>query len=427
MSGLLASACLLVAGPTSANAGTTIYVEDENLERYLIQLGFDSGDLDSRIAYSAAQRITRLDLSNMDIKTFVGIEKFGNLEYLDLSGIEEDEDDEYHRLHFDGSGFENTSLKTFKAVGSKFTSIRIYGAPLETVDVSNSKNLTTLAIYGSKLKSINLSGATDLESIDIQGGQLTAIDLSSQSKLDSLVVDSNRLTKINLTSARDLTYLDVDNNKIQSIDLSKNPELQILRIGNNELTTLDISKNILLSYLIASDNKLKAFDSSKNPLLRGLVLSSNRLTSLDVAANTKLQGIGIANNRLNKLDVSKLPVLTTLDVAVNRIKKLDVRINTDLISVDIAYNPVNKLLLPSDLRSFVFVNISGTKIERLDLRGGAFEASRDGTTHFMGNFSYGAWGIRANDSSATLVVDNPGYIKTIMGTDLDDTVKLVRK
>ena len=426
---MLAAACMLVAGGNAASASKSIFVPDDNLERYLIQLGFDSGELDDYIAYSAAQRITRLDLSNMDINHFDGIEAFQNLEYLDLSGIGDDEDAEELSLNlppFDFS-YNNRSLKTLKAVGSKFYSITVSGAPLETVDVSNSRNLTTLRIFGSKIKSINLTGATDLEYIRLEGGQLTSIDLSSQPKLNALWVNSNRLTSLNLAPVPDLTFLDVRNNRIQSIDLSKNLQLRDVRIGNNELTALDLSKNVLLENLNASDNKLKAIDLSRNPSLRILTVSSNRLTSLDVAANAKLESLGLANNKLSKLNVANLARLATLDVAVNRIKSLDVRSNTDLVSVDAAYNPVRRLSLPSDLRSFIYLNISGTKINRLDLRGAAFTAERDGTASYSESILYGAWGITARDSSATLLVDDPEYIRTIMGSDLDDNVELVRK
>lgn len=422
---MLAAACMLVAGGNVASASKLIYVPDDNLERYLIQLGFDSGELDNYIAYSEGQRIKRLDLSNMDINRFDGIQDFQNMEYLDLSGIGDDED--AGNIFLDTYQITNRSLKTFKAVGSKFSSISISGAPLETVDVSNCRNLETLVIHGSKMKSINLNGATDLEYISIEGGQLTSIDLSSQPKLNTLWVNANRLTSINLAPVPDLTFLDVSNNRIQAIDLSKNLQLRNLWIGNNELTALDLSKNVLLENLNASDNKLKAIDLSKNPSLRTLTVSSNLLTSLDVATNAKLEHLGLANNRLNKLNVANLARLATLDVAVNRIKNLDVRSNTDLVSVDAAYNPVHRLSLPTELRSLINLNISGTKIKRLDLRGAEFTAQRDGTATYWESILYGAWGITARDSSATLLVDDPQYIRTIMGSNLDDNVKLVRK
>ena len=76
---------MTAVGVHSAAADAEISVPNDNLERYLIQQGFDSGELDDSISFSNAQRITRLDLANMDIDNIDCISKFKNLEYLDLS------------------------------------------------------------------------------------------------------------------------------------------------------------------------------------------------------------------------------------------------------------------------------------------------------------------------------------------------------
>lgn len=415
----------LAIGNQPIQAEVQISIGSENLERYLIQQGFDTGEVDGVIPYSNAQRIKRLDLRNMDINSFDGIEKFENLEYLDLSG---NDDLTGYYWWYD----ENQSLKTFKAAGTKIQGFMAYATKLETVDFSNNRNLTRLELLGARTTSVNVNGATDLEFLRINGGSMTSLDLSTQGKLDSLTITSNKLASINLAALSSLTYLELTNNRLTSIDLSKNPSLRSVYIQGNELTSLDTSNNPALEHLKASSNDFASMDLSKNLRLLTTNLSDNKLTSVKLPASPYLAKVNLAGNRLSKLDLSNQPEVFSLDLQANRLRSLDLRNQVFLKGLNVGFNPISKLMLPSDLSRLSYLDLSSTNIKRLDLRGASIATSTTETYDFWENSSYqnaslGGTGLWSHDTKVTLVVDNPPLVRSDAGHSIDDHVKLVRK
>lgn len=420
--GVASSALTLGYQPVQAEAQITI--GSSNLERYLIQQGFDSGEVDGVIPFSNAQRVKRLDLANLDITSIEGLESFKNLEYLDLSGNDELNDIFIYN--------ENQSLKTLKMAGTKIKEFVAYATKLENVDFSNNRNLTRLEILGTRMKNLNVNGATKLKYLRVNGGSMTSVDLSTQWGLDELTITSNKLESINLAPLTSLTYLELTNNKLTTIDTSKNTSLEELAIGGNKLTSLDTSNNPTLEHLTASANNISAIDLSKNLRLLTMNLADNKLTSVKLPSSTYLAKVYLGGNRLTSLDLSNQPEVFSLRVEANRIRSLDLRNQVRLRGLNVGFNPISKVLLPADLSGLSFLDVSSTKLKRLDLRGANLEAGTTNTNDFWedslyNNSGVGGIGLWSHDTKITLVVDNPPLVRADAGHSIDDNVKLVRK
>jgi hypothetical protein len=420
----LAAIIALAGGAQLTHADAQIYVNNENLERYLIQQGFDSGEPNGTIPFTNAQRITTLNLANMDIDSLTGIELFKNLEYIDVSG-----NDELRDLYIFG---DMQNLKTFKATGSKIETFQIYSTRLEVIDFSDNRNIREISVLGSRVKSLNVTGATKLRFLRINGGALTTVDLSSQTDLDSLTITSNKLTSIDLSRHTKLGYVELTGNRLSNIDFSKNLALREFRVGDNNLTTLDVSKNSALEYFNASSNNLTRMDLSPNTRLLGTNLADNKLTSLTLPKSSYFSKLDVGGNRLKSLDVSGQPNLFSLTIQANQIRSLNLRGVSQLRGLNVGFNPIRKLLLNANLSALQFLDISHTNLKRLDLRGAILESNTTDTVDYWAEHLYnvgGVWGIGlwSHDTKVTLVVDNPQFTRAEAGHSIDDHVTLVRK
>lgn len=417
---LVAASSMIALGSNTATAGAMIPIPNDNLERYLIQQGYDSGELDDQISYANALKVKTLNLSNMDINTIIGLDEFKNLESLDLSG-----NDEMYYINF---FLPMPKLKTLKISGSKIEGITIYDSGIENIDISNCRNLVNLSLYRSNITNLKADGATDLETLQLFGGSLTSLDLSNSSKLQTLVVSQNRLTNVELSHFGNLTYVDVSGNNLSKVDTSKNSSLKNLNIGDNDITTIDLSKNESLETLIASRNMLTSINLTKNTFLDSLNLNTNRLTSIDLSAAVNTRVVLLGGNRISNIEIAGLSKLTVLDVSANRVRKLDARNNSQLAGLKLSNNPIHQLKLPAVMRSLRAIDISDTKIKRLDLRGANLEMDANETETY-GVFipEYFGIGLNSHDTQVTVLVENPAYTKSIAGHSIDDNVKLVRK
>ncbi|MEN9301354.1 MAG: hypothetical protein RLZZ254_1135 [Actinomycetota bacterium] len=426
----VAASSAVTFGLKPVQAEVQIRIGSANLERYLIQQGFDTGVVDGVIPFSNAQRIKRLDLVNLDINSLEGIEQFKNLEYLDLTGNDELGSTWANSNLYLSDDFQN--LKTLKMAGTKLVDFVIYATKLETVDFSNNRNIERIEILGSRIKNLNVNGATKLRYLRVNGGSLTSVDLSTQWELDSLTITSNKLASINLATLSKLTYLELTNNQLTSIDLSKNTSLQEAYIQGNKLTSLDTSNNAALEHLKASSNDLTTIDLSKNLRLLTTNLADNKLKSVKLPSSSYLASLNVAGNRLAKLDLSNQPELSSLEVSANRLRTLDLRNQAYLMGLNIGFNPMSKLMLPPDLSRLSYLDLSSTKIKRLDLRGANLATGTTDRFDFWEDSLYanrglGGQGLWSHDTKITLVVDNPPLVRTDAGHSIDDHVKLVRK
>ena len=137
--------------------GFMTYIPDDNFEQALIDLGYDSGDLDNYVPTSQISGITSLDVSMKDISDLTGIEEF-----LALSSLE---------------------------------------------------------CYGNKLTTLDLSANTALIELYCNSNQLANLDLAANTALTELTCQINLLTNLDLTKNTALTYISCYNNLLTNIDV----------------------------------------------------------------------------------------------------------------------------------------------------------------------------------------------------------------
>lgn len=238
------------------------YVPDDNFEQALIDLGYDSGELDNYVPTAKISTLISLDVSGKGIEDLTGIEDFASLQTLNCSG---------------------NHLPTL--ILNK--NLNLYGLDcgnnrISNLDVSTCTHLTNLQGYNNLISSLDLSNCVNLITIDVQTNQLTNIDISNNQKLVWLNLGNNPLTTLDITKNNELEALFCSNFQFTSIDLSQNINLISLGFYSGSLTALDVSKNQNLKVLWCHNNSLEHIDASKNTALTTLSCQNNQLTYLNV-------------------------------------------------------------------------------------------------------------------------------------------------
>ena len=185
---------------------------DENFRNYL--LSTDRGK-DGILTDQEIQAITKMDVSDKEIKNLKGIEYF-------------------------------TAL----------TDLWCYFNSLESLDVSKNTALTVLKCYSNSLKSLDVSKNTALTVLMCYSNSLTSLDVSKNTALTELNCSRNSLTSLDVSKNTALTMLDCGSNLLKTLDVSKNTALTKLVCYKNQLSSLDLSKNTKLVYLTCYLNKI---------------------------------------------------------------------------------------------------------------------------------------------------------------------------
>lgn len=244
------------------NSIALTYVPDDNFEQALIDLGYDSGELDDYVPTDNISGLTSLDVSGKEISDLTGIEDFVSLETLNCSG------NQLSTLILN----KNLNLYGLDCGFNKITNL----------DVSNCTRLTNLQGYNNQITMLEISNCVNLITIDVQSNQLTNLDVSNNPKLVWLNLGNNPLTTLDITKNTELEALFCSNFQLTTIDLLQNIKLNFLGLYSGSLTTLDVSNNLNLKVLWCQNNSLQYIDASKNIALTTLSCQNNQLTFLNV-------------------------------------------------------------------------------------------------------------------------------------------------
>ncbi len=194
-------------------------IPDANFEAALESLGYDDISADGQVPTALIEKITTLDVKNLSITDFTGIEDFVGLTSLDV-------------------GNNNAG----------------------SIDITNLVLLEFVRLDAMSLTSIDLSKNTAL--VDLRcsfNSGITSIDVSNNTLLETVHVGNNSLTTIDLSNNTLLYELRMSNNNLTSVDLSNNTALTELILSNNELSYLNLKNTNNTNILI--------FYSTGNPLL----------------------------------------------------------------------------------------------------------------------------------------------------------------
>ncbi len=177
-------------------------------------------------------------------------------------------------------------------------------------------NLEVLELSRNQLKTLDVSANTKLRVLKVSENALTELDISSNTALENLWAVSNRLRVLDTHTNIALTDLYIFYNQLTSLDLQTNTALTNLHVSYNRLTSLDLHANTDLTTVSAAGNKLSILDISSNRALYRLSVSDNRLTSLDVSTHV-LEWLDVRNNQLTTIRIKDAEKFAFLDVSNN--------------------------------------------------------------------------------------------------------------
>ncbi|MBQ4820917.1 matrixin family metalloprotease [Aquimarina sp. MMG016] len=329
---------------SDTNCYTTI--SDANFETALHNLGYDDILGDGQVPTALIAGVTTLDVDNTGITDLTGIADFTSLVNLDID--------------------DNN---------------------INTVDLSNNKQLQVLVAKDANIQNLNLDGLTNLYQISLQFNVITSLDLSTNTAIRSMNISLNELTYVNLQNGNNSIITDLDarsNDNLECIlvddvnivntasiytdsqtnlsqyctytaipdanfetalenlgydDISGDGQVPTalietvtsLFVGNANISDLTgIEDFTALETLAAFQNNLTTLDLSNNLALTFLSAPDNNISSLDLGTNTSYETIFIRENNLSEIDVTGFTSLEWLDLKNNPITALDVSSNLDL-------------------------------------------------------------------------------------------------
>ncbi|WP_405562994.1 ELWxxDGT repeat protein [Polaribacter sp. Asnod6-C07] len=335
-----------------STSSLTTNVPDDAFEQFLIDNGYDEGDLDNQVLTANINTVNTLDLSNLGIENLTGIEDFEALQELILDG--------------------NTNLTFNLSQNFNLTKLSLNSMGLNEFESFNYNFLQELSINNNNLNALDTNSLYQITHLDCSSNQITSLELFSLFQLEELICNNNNIEELDVTGINSLTKFYAQDNSLSKIILktgntqnitefnaTNNPDLECIEVeaanldfANTNFTnidsqtsfnvncgdtrTVDIPDNAFEQYLIerdlddALDNKvllsniedvtyLFAYDRGITNLegiqhftaLRDLDLTDNLISFLDLKNNNNLETISLTNNKLHtlKLNVSNLSTL----------------------------------------------------------------------------------------------------------------------
>lgn len=136
--------------------------------------------------------------------------------------------------------------------------------------------LEILYCGSNQLTALDISHNIALKELECSYNSLTILDVSQNVALTKLVCSGNELTELDVTHNPLLEELTCWINELKILDVSHNPVLKWLSCSENRLMMLDVSCNPVLESLSCSRNQLTMLDVSYNPALVAFFCRNNR-------------------------------------------------------------------------------------------------------------------------------------------------------
>ena len=184
---------------------------------------------------------------------------------------------------------------------------------IETIDLSNNKNLSKINCIYNKLEELDVSELPLLKEFYCDGNKLQSIDVSKNKQLKDFSCKENSLGTLNVSQNTELERLVCGHNNLTELDVSENKNLKKLWCYENKLSSLDLGNQTELEVLSCGTNPLSVLDVSANTKLKELYVSKTNLTELNVSANTKLKNLDVSNTNLTSLDATNNTALATFN------------------------------------------------------------------------------------------------------------------
>lgn len=207
-----------IEDPVDCGRENLTNVPDDNFEQALIDLGYDSGDLDDYVVTDSINKIERLSVSNLSIRDLTGIEDFSSLRFLEV---------------------QNNLLQTINVSSLiQLQELNISSNTINTLNVLQNANLEVLILENTSISNLNVNQNSLLTTI-VVSGPLTSLNLSNNALLNSISITSSSINFLDLRNR--------NNNSITSINLINNPNLSCVFVDDKNYSDTNWSSFIDVS------------------------------------------------------------------------------------------------------------------------------------------------------------------------------------
>jgi Leucine-rich repeat (LRR) protein len=317
------------------------YIPDDNFEQALINLGFDSGELNDSVLTEAIKYIKTLNISYINIADLTGIKDFVSLERLYC---------EFNKL-VDLDLSSNSKLIELGCAGNKLTGLNLQNGNNSNLKLNARENPDLLCIqvddeassYENPYweKDLFTAYAEDCSNYKFEmtfvpddNFEQAFIDLGLDN--ETTLNDSVPTIAIKYLKSLDIRYKNI--NDLTGIEDFK--ALQYLNCSGNQLTSLNLSANTALQELICKYNLLTEIKLGNNLSLTHIECNTNQLTNIDLIGINNLQRLFCYDNNIIDLDLSENEKLTYLNATNNQLTGVNLRNgnNSILLNIDLTSN-----------------------------------------------------------------------------------------
>lgn len=298
-------------GAGSSNLADKLSV---GLRTYLVN-NYDSND-NGKLENSEIENITYLQIYDVDIESYDGIEYLKNLEEIAFTKVNSPCNlDLSKNAKLQRISISDTDLTGISFEGDNLTRISIFRTAISSIDASKCPNLTSLRIaQNQNLKVIDAHALVNLERLDLSECPIEEVDISGCTALWDFMIGLH-FDISTQGSQHHKTYggfvsggseiLNISSSYLKKINLSglNIEELRILRCT-------DYGFGQTITYLQGELTSLKV-DNCTN--LKMLFCSDNKLTTLDVSSCNALETLNCYRNNISEIWLKEGQNITNLN------------------------------------------------------------------------------------------------------------------
>ncbi len=240
-----------------------ITIADERLKAHLLTLC--DANSDGEIVRSEALTVTTLNVSEMGISSFSGLENFANL--VEFVAINANPNTENSNKVTSIDFSNHKALKIFKVnFMPTLTSLNLGGCEalevveaywnsLPTINLEGCANLIHFHAFVNGMTNIDLSDCVNLQFCNISENPIESLDVTNNTKLIEFYANSGRYTSLDVSNHKDLVKLDIALGAIESLNVQGCDKLEFIWAAQSNVKNWDLSNLVNLKEVWAHDLK----------------------------------------------------------------------------------------------------------------------------------------------------------------------------
>lgn len=244
-------------------ADPVIAIADPVLKAHLLTLC--DANADGEIVRSEALTVTALNVGEMGIASFSGLENFTNL--VEFVAINANPNTENSNKVASIDFSNHKALKVFKVnFMPTLTSLNLAGCEalevveafwnaLPTVNLEGCANLIHFHAFVNGMTSIDLSDCVNLQFCNISENPIAELDVTNNTKLVEFYANSGAYTSLDISNHTDLVKLDIALGAIESLNVQGCEKLEFIWAAQSNVKNWDLSNLANLKEVWAHDIK----------------------------------------------------------------------------------------------------------------------------------------------------------------------------